>query len=128
MQPAWNDTVAAIDCGTNSTRLLVATGAGLSVSRLMRITRLGQGVDGPHELAPEAIDVLTREAGDRWCEVLSGESAAARAHRSGMPDGREDVIVLGALILREAVAWLAFDRCVVSETHILDGLVVSLLV
>jgi len=60
--------VAAIDCGTNSTRLLVAQadgGGGLrTVERLMRITRLGQGVDRSGDLAPEAIErtaVVLRE-------------------------------------------------------------------
>ena len=51
-------TVAAIDCGTNSTRLLVARADGQSMfalQRLMRITRLGQGVDRHRALAPEAI-------------------------------------------------------------------------
>jgi exopolyphosphatase/guanosine-5'-triphosphate,3'-diphosphate pyrophosphatase len=51
-------TVAAIDCGTNSTRLLVARADGrsmLALQRLMRITRLGQGVDRHRELAPEAM-------------------------------------------------------------------------
>lgn len=51
-----NGPVAAIDCGTNSTRLLVADGSGLPVARLMRITRLGEGVDATGELSPEAID------------------------------------------------------------------------
>jgi exopolyphosphatase/guanosine-5'-triphosphate,3'-diphosphate pyrophosphatase len=37
--------VAAIDCGTNSTRLLVADATGAPLERLMRITRLGEGVD-----------------------------------------------------------------------------------
>jgi exopolyphosphatase/guanosine-5'-triphosphate,3'-diphosphate pyrophosphatase len=53
-------TVAAIDCGTNSIRLLVAeaTGGGRfrTVERLMRITRLGQGVDVARALAPDAVD------------------------------------------------------------------------
>jgi exopolyphosphatase/guanosine-5'-triphosphate,3'-diphosphate pyrophosphatase len=52
--------VAAIDIGTNSTRLLVAErgadGALVTVERLMRITRLGQGVDKTKALAAEAID------------------------------------------------------------------------
>ena len=47
--------VAAIDCGTNSTRLLVADPHGRELLRLMRITRLGQGVDTANALAPEAI-------------------------------------------------------------------------
>ncbi len=48
--------VAAIDCGTNSTRLLVAGPNGETLERLMRITRLGQGVDRTKALAPEAIE------------------------------------------------------------------------
>lgn len=47
--------VAAIDCGTNSTRLLVSDGRTM-LERLMRITRLGQGVDATGRLAPEAIE------------------------------------------------------------------------
>jgi exopolyphosphatase/guanosine-5'-triphosphate,3'-diphosphate pyrophosphatase len=49
---------AAIDIGTNSTRLLVADGASelVPVERLMRITRLGQGVDKSGALATEAVD------------------------------------------------------------------------
>ena len=48
--------LAAIDCGTNSTRLLVSEGGTRPLERLMRITRLGQGVDATGRLAPDAID------------------------------------------------------------------------
>jgi exopolyphosphatase / guanosine-5'-triphosphate,3'-diphosphate pyrophosphatase len=51
--------VAAVDCGTNSIRLLVAdvTDGGLrDVHREMRVVRLGQGVDATGVLAPEAIE------------------------------------------------------------------------
>ena len=50
--------VAAVDCGTNSIRLLVAdlTPDGLvDVDRQMRIVRLGEGVDRTGSLAPQAI-------------------------------------------------------------------------
>jgi len=47
--------LAGIDCGTNSTRLLVADESGTTLERLMRITRLGQGVDATGRLADEAI-------------------------------------------------------------------------
>jgi exopolyphosphatase / guanosine-5'-triphosphate,3'-diphosphate pyrophosphatase len=55
--------VAAIDCGTNSIRLLVAdvtvredgTPWLRDVHREMRIVRLGQGVDATGRLAPEAL-------------------------------------------------------------------------
>ena len=48
--------MAAIDCGTNSTRLLVVDVHGRPLERLMRITRLGEGVDGTGKLSIEAID------------------------------------------------------------------------
>ena len=47
--------VAAIDLGTNSTRLLVHDGAR-PLERLMTITRLGQDVDRSGRLADEAIE------------------------------------------------------------------------
>jgi exopolyphosphatase/guanosine-5'-triphosphate,3'-diphosphate pyrophosphatase len=50
--------VAAIDCGTNSIRLLVADISGNTfreVHREMQIVRLGQGVDLHHAFAPDAI-------------------------------------------------------------------------
>lgn len=52
---------AAIDMGTNSTRLLVGEITGpdaelVTLDRRMTITRLGQGVDASRRLAPEAIE------------------------------------------------------------------------
>ncbi|MEF3116939.1 Ppx/GppA phosphatase family protein [Streptomyces chrestomyceticus] len=53
--------VAAVDCGTNSIRLLVAdldpaTGELKDLDRRMTIVRLGQGVDRTGRLAPEALE------------------------------------------------------------------------
>jgi exopolyphosphatase / guanosine-5'-triphosphate,3'-diphosphate pyrophosphatase len=56
--------VAAIDCGTNAVRLLIADVAGdtlTDVARRMEIVRLGAGVDRTGRLAPEAI-ARTRRA------------------------------------------------------------------
>jgi exopolyphosphatase/guanosine-5'-triphosphate,3'-diphosphate pyrophosphatase len=64
--------VAAIDCGTNSIRLLIADagparGELTDVTRRMEIVRLGQGVDATGRLAPDALartlGVLERYAG-----------------------------------------------------------------
>jgi exopolyphosphatase/guanosine-5'-triphosphate,3'-diphosphate pyrophosphatase len=65
--------VAAIDCGTNSIRLLVADidGTLTDVVRRMEIVRLGQGVDRTGRLAPEAVE-RTRVA-------LAGYAAEIRA-------------------------------------------------
>ncbi|MFG3101570.1 exopolyphosphatase [Streptomyces sp. NPDC048182] len=53
--------VAAVDCGTNSIRLLVAdvdpaTGELTDLDRRMTVVRLGQGVDRTGRLAPEALE------------------------------------------------------------------------
>ena len=47
--------LAAIDCGTNSTRLLISDG-GRAIERRMVITRLGRGVDATGRLDPDAIE------------------------------------------------------------------------
>ena len=52
--------VAAVDCGTNSLKLLVAdldpaTGTQVDLVREQRITRLGQDVDRTGRIAPEAL-------------------------------------------------------------------------
>lgn len=78
--------MAAIDCGTNSVRLLVRGADGTSLERLMRITRLGQGVDATGRLAPEAVgrtlDVLReyRAVLDRFGveQVRMAATSAAR--------------------------------------------------
>lgn len=52
------ETVAAIDCGTNSVRLLIARGtaAGFAeVERALHLTRLGQGVDATGRFHPDAL-------------------------------------------------------------------------
>lgn len=62
--------VAAIDCGTNSIRLLIAdidpaAGTLTDVDRRMEVVRLGQGVDATGELAPEAL-ARTLDAARRY--------------------------------------------------------------
>jgi exopolyphosphatase/guanosine-5'-triphosphate,3'-diphosphate pyrophosphatase len=56
MTPGPGPAVAAVDCGTNSTRLLVGDADGTTLERLARITRLGQGVDAIGALADEAVE------------------------------------------------------------------------
>jgi exopolyphosphatase/guanosine-5'-triphosphate,3'-diphosphate pyrophosphatase len=64
--------IAAIDIGTNSVRLLVTDQAGTELARLMRMTRLGQGVDVTQSLASEAIA--------RTVSVLAEYATCLRAH------------------------------------------------
>ena len=85
--------VAALDCGTNSTRLLICDAAGAPLERLMRITRLGAGVHASGRLAPDAIDrTLTvlreyRDVMDRF-GVTAARMAATSAARDAT--NRED--------------------------------------
>jgi exopolyphosphatase / guanosine-5'-triphosphate,3'-diphosphate pyrophosphatase len=69
---------------------------------------------------------LTRAAVARWCRVLGAETVAQRSRRVGLPDGRQDVIFGGALILERVMERLRLEECLVSESDILDGLVLSL--
>lgn len=65
--------VGAIDCGTNSIRLLIAEerdGRGLTdLVRDLEIVRLGQGVDATGELHPDAL-ARTFAAAERYAEQL----------------------------------------------------------
>ena len=47
--------LAALDCGTNSTRLLIVDGRRVPLVREMRITRLGEGVDAAQKLSADAM-------------------------------------------------------------------------
>jgi exopolyphosphatase/guanosine-5'-triphosphate,3'-diphosphate pyrophosphatase len=94
--------VAAIDCGTNSIRLLVAdldpaTGELKDLDRRMRIVRLGQGVDRTGRLAPEALE-RTFAACREYADVIAGHGVPAAKVRfvatsaSRDADNREDFV------------------------------------
>jgi exopolyphosphatase / guanosine-5'-triphosphate,3'-diphosphate pyrophosphatase len=65
--------VAAIDCGTNSIRLLIAEPAGLDglkdLERRLEIVRLGQGVDASGEFHPDALQ-RTFAAVDEYAKLI----------------------------------------------------------
>jgi len=107
--------VAAIDCGTNSIRLLVADvppeGPAVDLLRRMEVVRLGQGVDATGRLAPEAIErtrvVLaeyTRQARDLGVEDVRMVATSATRDAANRADfeamvldtlGREPDVVPG---------------------------------
>ncbi|UQA80959.1 DUF501 domain-containing protein [Gardnerella piotii] len=66
--------VAAIDCGTNSIRLKIArvdeNGMKDVVPRMLRVVRLGQGIDETHMFAPDALERV-KEAAKEFAKVLS---------------------------------------------------------
>ena len=66
---------AAIDCGTNSLRLLISEdnhGRPREIVRLMEIVRLGQGVDATGEFAPEALE-RTRKVLTKYVDLMQQE-------------------------------------------------------
>ena len=75
--------VAAIDCGTNSLRLLIADVDAAAhrltdIKRRMEIVRLGQGVDATGRLAPEALARTMRVLDDYAAEIHSARAKTVR--------------------------------------------------
>ena len=76
--------VAAIDCGTNSFRLLIAepgpAGELVELTRELQIVRLGQGVDATGELHPDAL-ARTFAAAERYAARLRAYAVAPERTR-----------------------------------------------
>ncbi|HEY7920277.1 MAG TPA: Ppx/GppA phosphatase family protein, partial [Streptosporangiaceae bacterium] len=116
--------VAAIDCGTNSLRLLVAdvdpgSGRLTDVDRRMEIVRLGQGVDSTGRLAPEALERTlgalrgyARIIGDRSAEAVRMVATSATRDAANAADfvsGVSGVLGLEPEVLSgEEEAYLSF--------------------
>ncbi|MFF1827868.1 exopolyphosphatase [Paenarthrobacter sp. NPDC058040] len=101
--------VAAIDCGTNSIRLLIADVSAdgaqsplTDVVREMRVVRLGQGVDATGELAPEALErtfaaakdyaELIREHGAGRVRFVATSATRDARNRQVFVDGIQDLL------------------------------------
>jgi exopolyphosphatase/guanosine-5'-triphosphate,3'-diphosphate pyrophosphatase len=78
---------------------------------------------------PDAIHqtTLTLKEADGVLQRLAGMTSAQRAVFPVMAPGREDVIVAGATILVRSMRRWGFERALVSERDILDGLVMDLM-
>jgi exopolyphosphatase/guanosine-5'-triphosphate,3'-diphosphate pyrophosphatase len=70
--------------------------------------------------------VLTWDAAEDWFRTLAMDDRQGRLGNPGLEEGRADVIVGGMCILVSLFRWQGFDRCLVSEADILDGLCASL--
>ena len=91
--------LAAVDMGTNSTRLLVADsdgpGAGgplSTIERHMHITRLGQGVNAARKLHPDAIE-RTLSVLRKYRDIMdsTGVDGVRASATSAARDAAEDV-------------------------------------
>jgi exopolyphosphatase/guanosine-5'-triphosphate,3'-diphosphate pyrophosphatase len=97
-------TLAAIDIGTNSVKLLVGRVTGQRVSPLLHrsiITRLGEGLQRSGEISPEAAD--------RTLTALAELRSLARER------GAEELRAVGTLVLRAAKNGRAFVERVARE-------------
>jgi len=105
--------VAAIDCGTNSLRLLVAEpgpgGRLVDVLRRMEVVRLGQGVDRTGELSPDALARTFRVLRDYAADLQSLGAERVRmvatsatrdaANRNIFVDGVREVLGIAPEVL-----------------------------
>ena len=123
--------VAAIDCGTNSTRLLVADATGRTLDRRMHITRLGQGVDATGTLFPEAIErtVAVLRQYRSVLDELDAERVRMTATSAARDAGNREEFFVGAeeavgvrpeLLTGEEEARLSF-RGATAELNPADG-------
>jgi exopolyphosphatase/guanosine-5'-triphosphate,3'-diphosphate pyrophosphatase len=112
--------LAAIDMGTNSTRLLVAEGDGAgaagpltTVERHMHITRLGQGVNATRRLHPDAIE-RTLSVLRKYRDVMdaTGVEGVRATATSAARDAanREELLLPAAEILGATVELLSGDE------------------
>ncbi len=94
--------VGAVDCGTNSIRLLVAdvnpsTGALTDVLRRMEVVRLGYGVDRTGRIDPEAMErtlAMAQEYADQ-CRELGAERVRFVATSASRDAANADEFVAG---------------------------------
>jgi exopolyphosphatase/guanosine-5'-triphosphate,3'-diphosphate pyrophosphatase len=130
--------VAAIDCGTNSIRLLIAdidrsngTAKLTDVVREMRVVRLGEGVDATGELAPAALErtfaatadyaAMIREHGAEAVRFVATSASRDARNREVFVDGIRDLLgVEPEVISGDEEAALSFAGAS-SVLPILDG-------
>ena len=70
--------------------------------------------------------LLTREALEDVFRTLATEPRADRIHNPGLDIARADVIVGGLCVLVQLMRQFDLANCLVSESDILDGIVMSM--
>lgn len=100
---------------------LVATGGTATTAAAVELGLSAYDSDQIHHFE------LSRAAAEDVFRTLATESAADRIANPGLHPDRAGVIVAGLCILVKVMRYFDFDRCLVSEADILDGLARSLL-
>jgi len=124
--------VAAIDCGTNSLRLLIAdvdseAGTLTDVDRRTEIVRLGEGVDATGLIAPEALErtlavarsyaALVAERSARQVRVVATSATRDADNRELFATGMKELLGVGPEVLTGAAeADLAYAGAVRAMT------------
>lgn len=90
------------------------------------VAAIALGLDG-YDRAAIHHAVIARDDVEAIARRLAAMSVAWRRTLPAMPPGREDVIVAGATLLRATMHRFGFDRLLVSESDILDGILRSML-
>ena len=104
--------VAAIDCGTNSIRLLVLSGsreAPVELVREVRLARLGQGVDATGEFHPDALARtfavceeyarIIRDHGAEKVRFVATSAARDVSNRQALVDGVRERLGVGVDVI-----------------------------
>ena len=122
---ALADVRAAIEEAGRSVDLAAASTLVAVAGTATTVTALALGLA---DYDPERIHLAAISRGDveRIYDELSGMDARHRAALGPMHPGRVDVIVAGALVLREVVRAAGTGGMVASEHDILDGIALSL--
>ena len=123
MEAAIDDLLAGADAEIGDVSEAVFVGLGGTVTTLAAIYL---GLD---RYEAESVDQtgVRRESLDALYRNLARMTLAERSRIPVLPEGRADVIVAGAAILSRILARWSFDRVVVSEKDILDGLVLQMM-
>ena len=70
--------------------------------------------------------MLTLETVHRLEADMLSKTSVQRLDMPGLEPGREQVIVAGTLILRKTMEYFGYDRCLVSDYGLREGVLVDL--
>lgn len=123
MEGAIDDALTAVERDITGFQEALLVGLGGTVTTLAAIKLALIEYDSDlihhHPLSRDDLNAIYRS--------LAGMALKERSGMPMLPEGRADVIVAGAAILSRIMARWSFDRVVVSEQDILDGLVLEML-